>query len=343
MKKLATLGIAASLLLLFSCSTYTVQMGRENIHFPAAGTPEETKYSVLLAREEAVKEEARRIEEQKKAEERARAEALRVNEYPEDLSSLTFPFYYNPQKSTALKENESLTELKVIFIPLGEKTLKEDEVKGAIATLKSVDFTIIGFTGSLENQVMASKAIGLDAVTGEGGTLAFQGVSLKEADADSVILQITSDKALSLDMKDFKPALPTTDNVEEVLEEVEKLELANVDFLVESLSRNMGERSILFLSSFAPASSDWTDWTDFDYRTDENFIFSDILESLKWIDTYSATHYSVETTPGVTRRQENIAERLDFLFVKGILPISSLTVPLEKTDVIAVVADYLLP
>lgn len=342
---IATLIILA---LFSSCATYTIQEGRTLIQYPKTVADKETRYSVITAEAEAKEKAAK---DKIAAEEKARQEeaeilareleAQRINEYPEE-KDLVLPFYYNPIKSTALMEDAALTNLKVAFLPLGEKSLSEDECKAMIATLGDRGYTLIGLTGSYENQKEMAMLLGFDALTVEGGTICFSGVTLKHMDTKGALLQLTAEKDLEVLAKDFKPYLPGEGDPAEVLKSIEELEESKVEALVEDISGE-NERRILFLTSIAPASADWTDLTDYSYRSDESFIISDIMKALNWNDTFADTHYSVETESGVTRTNGAIAERLDFLYVKGILPVSSYTVPLEKTDCIAIVAEYLVP
>lgn len=349
MMKRFLIATLATLTLFTSCATYSIQEGRANIQYPESVTNKETRYSVIeaeavskqKAQEAKLAAEERARQEQVEAE-RREAEAKRINAYPEE-KDLILPFYYNPVKSKALLKEEVLTSLTVAFLPLGEETLTEDALKAMVATLGDRGYTLIGLTGSYENQKNMAMLLGNDALTVEGGTLSFSGVSIKSMNAKGVVLQLTPSKALEVSAKDFKPYLPGDGETSEVLKSVEELEEAQVEALVEDISGGEEERRILFLTSIAPASSDWTDWTDYPYRREETFIISDIMKALNWNDTFADTHYSVETESGVTRVNGAIAERLDFIYVKGILPVASYTVPLEKTDKIAIVAEYLLP
>ena len=72
-------------------------------------------------------------------------------------------------------------------------------------------------------------------------------------------------------------------------------------------------------------------------------MISDILVDLKWQDAYDVTRFSVETESGVTRRNGDVEERLDFIWSKGLIVSSSFTLPLENSTSSAVVANFLIP
>ena len=65
-------------------------------------------------------------------------------------------------------------------------------------------------------------------------------------------------------------------------------------------------------------------------------------------DTYRATHFSEETDGGITLITPVLSERLDFLYSKGIIEVSSSTVALSglsNMDIerFAILATYIIP
>lgn len=323
-------------LLLFSCASYTISEAREIITYPENGNKTPTKYSEILAEKEAVERKARETEEEKKRIE----EATRINEYPEDLSSITLPFYYNPVKNNEAKmDGETIT---AILIPMGEKRLEEEaliSIKNCISDIKG---KVIALTGSMENRSRFSTLLSQDAITVEGGTIIFIDSYLKDTQEDKVTLQLSKDKDISLLISDQKPLLPGEGDVDEVLALVDSLQDRDIESLVEYVSQNDNQRKIFFLSSYAPSSTDWNEWTDYSYRKDHSFMISDTLSDLKWQDAFDAMRFNGETESGVTRRNGEIEERLDFIWSKGLIPTSSYTLPLENTELTAVVADFIL-
>lgn len=320
------------LLLLFSsCATYTIAEAREAISYPEGGSTE-TRIRVINEKKEA-EEEAKR---------RALSEAA-LNEYPSDLSSLTFPFYYNPVKNSVTELSPVNTTFSALLIPLGEESLTDEAVKSVTSFLSSHPFTLTALTGSLSNQIQIAAALKKDAVTTEGGTVILNGVVLEEMAEDYIVVALTPGRSLTIYPRDLHPVIPEDETLEDLLLMVDNLEKKNAEDLIESISSSRTERRILFLSSIAPSSLDWTDWTDYDYRRERSFLISDMLLSLSWNDAFASTRFSEETASGVTRAGTLYRERLDFIYTKGMITLSSIVVPIENLSSSATVADFLIP
>ncbi len=331
-----------SLLLFTSCASYTIAEARETIVYPESGTTE-TRIRVINEQKEAEKAERQRIEDEKEAERLRKAEAERVNTYPEDLTSMTFPFYYNPVKNSRATLTDTDTEFSAVIIPLGEEDLTDEELASVVSFLSSYSFTLTALTGKLSSQTAVATALGKDAVTLEGGTVIFDGVVLEKMNEDYMVLKVSPERSITVYSEDFHPVVPHSDTVEDVLTLVDTLERQNAEELIEKVSSPITDAKILFLTSIAPSSLDWTAWTDYSYREERSFLISDMLSSLRWNDAYAVSRYSEETEPGVTRFYGTYAERLDFIYSKGMITLSSLTVPVENLSSSATVASFLIP
>ncbi len=314
-------------LLLFSCATYTIAEAREAIVYPESST-KPTRLKEIIEKEEA---------------EKAERDKLKVNEYPASLSDMTLPFYYNPVKNNEYKLESSITEISTIFIPLGEDNLAEEALSSILTLLKNNQFSLTALSGSLSNQVKVASLAGKDAVTLEGGTIILDGVVLKEIDDESITLSLTGDKTIKVYNKDFHPVVPETSSIDETLEIVDTIEKKEAELLISTLMKSDEKTKLLFLSSIAPSTLDWTSWTDYDYRYERNFLFSDLLLSLNWYDAFALSRFSEETESGWTRRYYNYEERLDFIYSKGLIVESSYVLPIENHEERATVAVFLLP
>ena len=65
-------------------------------------------------------------------------------------------------------------------------------------------------------------------------------------------------------------------------------------------------------------------------------------------DTFRSTHFSEETDGGITFNSSKLSERLDFLYTKGLLEVSSTTLAvagLSNNDIarFAILATYIVP
>lgn len=324
-------------LILSSCATYTISEAREIISYPEESNLSPTKYSEILENQERIEIEKREIEEEKARIERENS----VNEYPESYSDITLPFYYNPVKNKTA--DEAKDQFSAILIPLGDDMLEDEALISIKNCIQDKDAEIIALTGSYSNRARFSTLLGEDAITLEGGTIIFKESYAVEAQSDRITLAISPDYDVTILSMDQKPLLPDGGDADEIIALVESLEDRDIEDIVEYVSQNGSDRKLFFLTSYAPSSTDWTDWTDYEYRKDQSFMISEILSDLKWQDVYDATRFNSEMDSGVTRRNGEVEERLDFIWSKGLIPQSSYTLPLEKTDLSAVVATFIIP
>ncbi|MGN1163561.1 MAG: hypothetical protein ACI4S4_02015 [Candidatus Ornithospirochaeta sp.] len=337
MKMKSLIPVLLSVLVFSSCASYTIQEAREVISYPSTENLPPTKYSTIVGIEEEKKAALARAEE-----ERLRKEAEeRINVYPSDLSSITTPFYFNPVKN--IKGSTEGDSFRVVLVPLGEEKLTDAQINAVALSISDVDATVTAITGSLSNQTRLSSLIGEDAMTLDGGTLVFKNAAVSSVSSDTLVLSLSDDKEIVFLSVDQKPLLPGEGDTEEILSLVDTLSDRDIEPLVDYISKEDGKEKILFLSSYSPSHSDWSDWSDYSYRYDRSFMIPQILEDLKWQDTYDALRFSTETQPGVTRRNGEIEERLDYIWSKGLLPQSSFTLPLETIDSTAVVAAFMIP
>ena len=104
---------------------------------------------------------------------------------------------------------------------------------------------------------------------------------------------------------------------------------------------------LIALSSAAPSGDDWIEFTPFRYRSDLSFPVSDYFNSEGWLDAYRSTHFSAETDGGITRRNGEMYERLDFIWTDGMIPVSAISYPVrgltDRTGTFAVLAELLIP
>ena len=229
------------------------------------------------------------------------------------------------------------------MIPLGDERIEDEALLAVKNSVSDIDSSLIALTGSYSNRSRLSKLFGEDAVTVEGGTIIFKDSLIKDMESDRFTLSLTPEHELSILIMDQKPLLPDGGDRDELISLVDTLEDRDIEDVVEYISQEGNDIKLFFLSSYAPSSSDWTDWTEYDYRKDHAFMISDILSDLKWQDAFDAMRFSSETESGVTRRNGEVEERMDYIWSKGLIVSSSYTLPLEMTDFSAVVATFIIP
>ena len=255
MKSKLTLFILLTLLL-SSCASYTISEARDYIDYPDNKNVSPTKYSTIMENQEKAEREKREAEEEKERIEREK----RVNEYPESYSFITLPFYYNPVKN---KSCDTIGDtFTAILIPLGDERIEDEALLAVKNSVSDTDSSIIALTGSYYNRSRLSTLFGEDAVTVEGGTIIFRDSSIKDMQSDRLTLSLDPEHDLSILIMDQKPLLPDGGDRDELISLVDTLEDRDIEDVVEYISQEGNDIKLFFLSSYAPSSSDWTDWTE---------------------------------------------------------------------------------
>ena len=342
------------LLALSSCASYTVERGLEGISTPVYGELPPTRLSEIQAEAERIaQEEAQRqaeIESIRQAEEavqRAIQSRQALNAYPDELADMTFPHIYRPVNRLEVLD-PSFTRIDVMLLPLGSGPVAEEDMTRIVNSVKDTGLEFILVTGSLENQVAFAKALDMDAVTLEGGTICFTS-DIVDAEASLASFRLCEGKDIDLMVMDIGDDMALASGLDiaawkEHLSQESDDSIAALDSLV-ALSDD--DQKILALSSSEPSSLDWSIFTPYDYRTSYAWPISDHLRQT-FSDTYRATHFSEETDTGITLSTSSIHERMDFLYTQGIIEVSSSTMTiagLSDKDIsrYATIATYIIP
>lgn len=279
--------------------------------------------------------------------ERLEAEQSR-NDYPEDLSLITYPHIYRPANSNT-ELSSTFTRVNVILIPLTDKEYTEDEISRIAAAIKDIPEEFIFLTGSDRNLIEVSKLIGRDSVLLEGGMIIFT-PRLKSANAKSAVFTLCEGKDVAMTVVDIYDEMAEAASLDiaawqTYLAEKSASEIALTDEYIDSMT---GTVRIMALSSSEPSSEDWTIFTPYEYREDHEWQVSEYIASEGWSDTYRATHFSEETDGGITLETSSISERLDFLYTMNLMQVSSstITLPVLSTGSVkrfATAALYIIP
>ncbi len=330
------------LLVLTSCAIYTIGEGKANINPPEKVSEPETRIRIInerkaMAEAERLAEEERREEEARlKAE--AEAEALRlylenaVYEYPEDLDELVIPHNYRPER-THLELDTENNPLRLLFLPL-EEDADLERVASSVSHLET-DFTFI--TGTLEQRVELSKLMGRDTVILEGGAVLYN-TRLARMEKDYAIFNLNGDKDIQVSVLDTYRGLPSSG--------------AEIDGWIsgltgdeKSLSRlKIADDEILFaFSSSEPDGNDWNIFTYYPYRKDHVFRNAEIMRKYGFDDIYRQTHFLAEADPGITRKNGDVYERMDFIYSRNLIPVESVVFDVAGMDSKAIYAEVLMP
>ena len=330
---------------LSSCAVYTAEDGYRKISIPEVTGLPETRYAQIL-RENADKSAEALENAKKEAEHRAALKReAEVNEYPEDISTLTFPHIYTPLK-TNKTESDGINTIEVLFLPLGYEELGKEEASRILNANSDISPDFVILTGSLENQITGAETAKWDAVTLRGGTILHRPL-LKTAGENTASFFITPTKDIEIAPLSFENDMPATSEEAKTWAETLSSDAFETAEIEKTITEMSDREKLVALSSASPSGEDWISFTPFRYRSDMEFPVSAYFEDNGWIDAYRATHFSAETDGGITRRNGNVYERLDFLYSASMIPVSAISYPVrgltDTSGIFAVLAEFLIP
>lgn len=272
-----------------------------------------------LAQREA---EQQRLEE----EERIREAALQAQyrQIP-PLASLTFPRVYATDTPTTLLTDQS--QLHVMLLPLDDTPWSEKgmalEVKNSI---KDLSYPVIFLTGHMQNVIDVVREIGVHAVLVDGGAI-ITTLPIVSSSKHGASVQFSEKKTLRLALS----YLPEYEVLSTFASggDWKAIQKEITGSRQEKLKAIIGEGSIteptLIASSlFEPSHQDWNTFSPITYRqVDYLWPLTTLLEDEQFYDAYRATHFSSATDAGNTFLKGNLKERIDYLFSRKLLPLSS--------------------
>ena len=347
------------LLLAAGCATYTTETGYSRIVLPEEEPLPETKLSLIrgndAAAAAAVTEEESSAEaealpaiEEEKAEDTAPAvyEKDKENLYPAALSLIKFPHLYTPADSDIVIDG-GVADVSIAVLPLGFGDMEAADFSTMLDALADVSPDFIALTGSLANQVLAARNAGWDAVTLRGGTLLFRPRFLS-SDGSTAKFMISSDKDIEIAILSMDDRMPAeSSGIGEWLEGIDRESDRSAKSALDAVSGVTDREAVYIISSPEPSTDDWIALTPYRYRYDRHFGISDTLKAAGWKDAYTATHFSAETDGGITRHEGDVYERLDFVYIKGLMPEKAVSFAVEgltdRTGNSALLADLIIP
>lgn len=265
-------------------------------------------------------------QQQLEEEERIREAALQAQyrQIP-PLASLTFPRVYATDTPTTLLTDQS--QLHVMLLPLDDTPWSDKgmalEVKNSI---KDLSYPVIFLTGHMQNVIDVVREIGVHAVLVDGGAI-ITTLPIVSSSKHGASVQFSEKKTLRLALS-YLPEY-------EVLStfafggDWKAIQKEITGSRQEKLKAIIGEGSIteptLIASSlFEPSHQDWNTFSPITYRqVDYLWPLTTLLEDEQFYDAYRATHFSSATDAGNTFLKGNLKERIDYLFSRKLLPLSS--------------------
>lgn len=265
-------------------------------------------------------------QQQLEEEERIREAALQAQyrQIP-PLASLTFPRVYATDTPTTLLTDQS--QLHVMLLPLDDTPWSEKgmalEVKNSI---KDLSYPVIFLTGHMQNVIDVVREIGVHAVLVDGGAI-ITTLPIVSSSKHGASVQFSEKKTLRLALS----YLPEYEVLSTFASggDWKAIQKEITGSRQEKLKAIIGEGSIteptLIASSlFEPSHQDWNTFSPITYRqVDYLWPLTTLLEDEQFYDAYRATHFSSATDAGNTFLKGNLKERIDYLFSRKLLPLSS--------------------
>lgn len=272
-----------------------------------------------LAQREA---EQQRLEE----EERIREAALQAQyrQIP-PLASLTFPRVYATDTPTILLTDQS--QLHVMLLPLDDTPWSEKgmalEVKNSI---KDLSYPVIFLTGHMQNVIDVVREIGVHAVLVDGGAI-ITTLPIVSSSKHGASVQFSEKKTLRLSLSylpeyEVLSTFASGDDWKAIQKEITGSRQEKLKAIIGEGS--ITEPTLIASSLFEPSHQDWNTFSPITYRqVDYLWPLTTLLEDEQFYDAYRATHFSSATDAGNTFLKGNLKERIDYLFSRKLLPLSS--------------------
>ena len=243
-----------------------------------------------------------------------------------DLSAelITFPYYHQVNEHT-LQSQSPIAVVSVLLVPLAEKELAD-------VTLWP-EASIIILTGNLQPMLAAIQNLDMNAVLFAGGCAILTNLPITTITNLSVIVEPIPEKPLQIvpvNLKESSPFQSFLDNPDYMDNWQESVRETHVprEKAMSALLAGLGKTPVLLAASlFEPSGLDWTASTKSPYRCSFDWPMSDFLMEQGFIDSYRATRFSEETDVGNTWSGTihgmDLSERVDFLYVKDIIPVET--------------------
>ncbi|MFA6891892.1 MAG: hypothetical protein WCQ66_07335 [Sphaerochaetaceae bacterium] len=267
------------------------------------------------------------------------------------FETITYPNVY---RNGDIITSSPMDRLDVLLLPLGEIDYSERqiaEIAGSIEDLKT-QVTIV--TGSKKNVYQLAKTINHSAVITEMGAVISDYALDGNPDQWGVKLKLDDTRTIRV----VPAEMPEYTVFETFLSggdwkgTVASIKGKRLDTTHKMLENDVpSEAAILGASLYEPASSDWNTMSPVEYRRmDYAWPLADTILNAGYMDTYRQTHFSEATDAGDTVIEKTLKERIDYLFAKHILPLSSSIITLGPESVVTdgyarmgVLASYLVP
>ena len=241
------------------------------------------------------------------------------------LDQITYPRLYKTDKPTTLA-NEG-EKLRALMLPLDDVPWKDSKVVlEASKSISDLDVPVVFVTGHMENVIALVKEMRSNAALFSTGAI-ITSFPILEMSNFGAEIQYQQDKTLQLVVAN----LPEYQVVRDLVggREWQTTQKSVTAARLGHLQQMLGEGSLtvatlLGASLYEPSYRDWNTFSPVEYRqTDYLWPLSEFLENEGFYDTYRLTHFSEATNAGNTIITPEWGERVDFIYSRKLLPLTS--------------------
>ena len=246
------------------------------------------------------------------------------------LSELTLPHRYVISSTVKVIPKGSI--LKTLLLPLSDVPWQGSDLADSVArSISDLEAPVIFVTGAMENVTSLVKRLAGNAVLLEGGAV-ITALEVLEATKNSVQVRRNGEQTLRLSLAnlvEYEVLSSFLDGEEGWKETQKRISEPRLKTLL-SIARTglKVEPTILAGSLYEPSHQDWSSFSPISYRqVDYLWPLGAALEEEQFWDVYRLTHFSADTDSGNTIALGEIKERVDYLFTRKLLPLSSTIIP----------------
>ncbi len=282
--------------------------------------------------QKAEQEEAERLEqlalEQERIarqEEEQRLLKLALHQQIPPLSELTYPRLYTTDQETILLEENA--QLDVMLLTLDDQMWDSQEMAREVhASISDLSHPIIVATGHMQNVIDLVREMGQHAVLVRGGAIISR-LPIVKTDEYGASVQFSEKKTVRISVANLPEyevlkAFQAKDDWQSIQKQVSAERLATLETI--TATGSVTEPTIIGASLYEPSHQDWNTFSPVTYRQiDYLWPLTAQLEEEQFYDVYRATHFSSATDAGNTLLKGDLKERVDYLFSRKLLPLTS--------------------
>lgn len=241
------------------------------------------------------------------------------------LTELTYPRLYTTDKETILLDENA--QLDVMLLTLDDQMWDSQEmVREVNASISDLSYPIIVATGHMQNVIDLVREMGQHAILVRGGAIISR-LPIVKTDEYGASVQFSEKKTVRVSVANLPEyevleAFQAKGDWQTIQKQISPERLAALKAI--TAKGPVTEPTIIGASLYEPSHQDWNTFSPVTYRQiDYLWPLTAQLEEDQFYDVYRATHFSSATDAGNTLFKEDLKERVDYLFSRKLLPLTS--------------------